>query len=94
MWNFGPEKVCVLDGLCGRVDGAGADDDEETIILACEDPGSSEASGSDSGKRALGGDDLVAEESGLDEGIVLEGWEGIKGGDDGKEGEIRYGRGG
>lgn len=73
VWDFGPEKVCVLDGLGGRVDGTRADDDEETIILAGEDPCSREAGRSNGGEGALGRDDLVAEEGGLYEGIVLEG---------------------
>ncbi len=72
LWDFGPEKVGVLDGLCGRMNGAWADDDKETIILAGEDPCSREASGGDGSKGALGRDDLMAEEGGLDEWIILE----------------------
>ena len=87
LWNFGSEKVCVLDGLRGRVDGARPDDDEKTVILAGEDPSSSKPGGSNSGKGALGRDDLVAEEGGLDEGIVLGGWE--RKDDGGEEREIR-----
>lgn len=54
------------------MDGTRADDDKEAIILAGEDPCCREASGGDGGKRALGRDGLMTEESGLDEGIVLE----------------------
>lgn len=69
--ELGFEKICVLEGLLGGMDGAGADDDEETIVTACEDAGSAVACGRDCLLCIGGGDDLMAEKSRLEERIVL-----------------------
>ena len=70
--NLGLEEFSIVDGLLRRVDRAGTDDDEDPIIVSGQNPGGIVAS---RGNRLLGGrgrDDLVAEEGGLDEGVVLQ----------------------
>ena len=69
--NLGLEELSVVDGLLRRMDRAGTNDDENPIIVSGQNPGGIVAS---RGNRLLGGrgrDDLVAEEGGLDEGVVL-----------------------
>ena len=63
------------------MDGAGADYDEDAVVLAGKDAGGSEAGGGDGGEGLLGGLDLMAEKGGLDEGVVLEAEQGgVRGG--------------
>lgn len=66
-----PEKVGVLDALLRRVDGAGADDDDHPVVLACKNAGRGVAGSGSGGLRLRRSADLVAEEGGLDQGVVL-----------------------
>ena len=71
-WDFRPEEVRVLDRLRRRMDGARADDDEKTFVVAGEDASGAEACGGDGVEGLMGGLDLMAEEGGLNEGVILE----------------------
>ena len=78
----------VLDRLLWGVDGAGADDDKDAVIVTGEDACSGEAGGGNGVERGLGRDDLMSEKRWLEEGVVLSvrigngiGWEGGAGGE-------------
>lgn len=70
-WHLGLEELGVVDGLLRRVDGAGTDDDQNPIIVSRQNPGGIVASRGDCLLGGRGRNDLVAEEGGLDEGVVL-----------------------
>lgn len=53
------------------MDGAGADDDKNSVIVACQNSRSTVASGSDGLLRDRRRNDLVTKQSRLDEGVVL-----------------------
>jgi len=81
-WNFGPEETGVCEGFLGVVDGAGPDDDKDTVILAIDDAGRLVAGVGDCLPRALGAYNLVLDESGLDKRVILEKIEaGVNNGD-------------
>jgi len=65
------QELGVGHGLLCVVDRARADDDEDAVILASQDTGCVETGGGDGLLGSWGGADLVAEESGLDERVVL-----------------------
>lgn len=66
------EEFSVINGLLRRMNGAGADDDKESIVISRQDPGRIVAS---RGNGLLGGrrrNDFVTEQSGLNKGVILE----------------------
>lgn len=71
VWNFGLEKTGVCKCLLGAVDGARADDDEDTVILASDDAGRLVAGEGDCLARTLGAYYLVFDERGLDKRVIL-----------------------
>jgi hypothetical protein len=70
--NLGCEEFGVSNGLLGRVDRAGANDDENSIIVPGQNSSAVVASGSNGLLRGGRRDDLVAKQGRLDEGVVLE----------------------
>lgn len=68
--DLGFEKLGIGDGLLGRMDRAGANDNENPIIVACQNSSSSVAGRSDGLLGDRGGNDLMAEESRLNEWVV------------------------
>ena len=70
--HFRFEELGVLEGLFGGVDRARADDDEKTFVVAGEDASGAEACGGDGVEGLMGGLDLMAEEGGLNEGVIME----------------------
>lgn len=70
--NLGCEEFGISNGLLGRVDRAGANDDENSIIVPGQDSSAIVASGSDGLLRGGRRNDLVAKQGRLDEGVVLE----------------------
>jgi len=70
--NLGLEEVSVIDCLLRRVDRARADDDEKSIIVSGQNSSGIVASRGDSLLGGSGGDDFVAEQSGLNKGIITD----------------------
>lgn len=66
-----PQQRRIRDRLLRRMDRARPDNDNYPIILPCDDACGGEACRRDRGVRLGSRADLVAEEGGLDEGIVL-----------------------
>ena len=61
------------------MDGAGADDDKDAVIVTGEDACSGEAGGGNGVEGALGSNNLMSEKRWLDQGVVLYGgWDGKK----------------
>lgn len=71
-WDLVFEEVGISDGLLRRMDRAGADDHEDSIIVSGQNPSGIVTGGSDGLLRGRRRYDLVAKQSRLDEGIVLE----------------------
>ena len=67
-----PQKVSVFDTLLWRVNRAGADDDDHPVILACENACRGESGSGSGGLRLRRSTDFVAEEGGLDQGVILQ----------------------
>lgn len=64
--DLGLEELSILESLGRVVDGAGPDNDEQTVILAGDDARGSEAGTSNGVLGALGGREVVLEQRGLD----------------------------
>lgn len=60
-WDLGFEELGISDGLLRRVDRAGADDNENPIIVSCQNPGGGVTSGSDGLLREGGRNDFMTE---------------------------------
>jgi len=69
--DLGLKKFGVGDSLLGRMDRAGANDNNKSIIVSGQNSSGIVASGGDGLLRDGRGDNLMAKEGGLDEGIVL-----------------------
>lgn len=70
--HLGAKESGVLDRLFGRVDRTWSNDNNNPVVLPCEDASSGEACCSDSGLTLCGRGNLVAEKCRLDEGVVLQ----------------------
>lgn len=69
------EELSVIDGLLRGMDRTGANDDKKSIVVSGQDPSTVVASG---GNGLLGSrrrNDLVTKQSGLHEGVILDGIE-------------------
>lgn len=69
-WDLGFEEFGIGDGLLRGVDRARADDNENPVIVSCQNPGGGVTSGSDGLLRERGRNDLVTKQSRLNEWIV------------------------
>lgn len=72
IWDLGFEEPSILDSLLRRVDRAGADDNEDSIIVARQNSSGIVASRSDGLLRDGRRNDFMTEQSRLNEGVVLE----------------------
>lgn len=70
--NFGQEELSVSDGLLRRMDRAGADDHNKSIIISGQDSCTVVAGRGDSLLGGRGRNNLMAEQSGLNKRVVLE----------------------
>jgi len=70
--NLGFEEVSVIDGLLRRVDRAGADDYEKSVVVSGQNSRRIIASRGDGLLGSRGRDNFMAEQSGLDERVILE----------------------
>lgn len=65
------QELCIFEGLSWVVNRAWTDDDDESVILAGNNPRRSEASMRDRGLGGRSRGDFMSNESGLYEGVVL-----------------------
>jgi len=65
------EEFGVSDGLFRRVNRAGANDNNKSVIVSGQDSSAIVASGSDSLLGGRRGDDFMAKQGRLDEGVIL-----------------------
>lgn len=71
LWDPGLQELGVLDSLFRRMDRAGTNDDQEAVIIACNDPCRVVATFRDGLLGGSGQLDFVAKESGLDKRVIL-----------------------
>jgi len=68
--DLGLEEFSIIDRLLRRVDRAGANDDEKSIIVSGQNSSGIVTSGGDGLLGGSSGDDLVAQQGRLDEGVI------------------------
>lgn len=71
--NLGLEELSVIESLLRRVDGAGTNDNDESVVISGQNSRRIVASRSNGLLGGSSGDNLVTEQSRLDKGVVL-GW--------------------